>query len=103
MALEGWDSLNAHATYDRARTLADRIRGRTGDIFRSLWGLWMGAHSAGQHAKAGPLLDEMYELLKKTDEAEYVVQAYTPPDRKYMPGELSAQGTTLASASQHTG
>ena len=75
MALEGWDSPNAHATYDRARALADRL-GRTGDIFRSLWGLWMGAHSAGQHAKAGPLLDEIYELLKKTDEAEYVVQAH---------------------------
>ena len=38
MALEGWDSPNARATYDRARALADRL-GRTGDIFRSLWGL----------------------------------------------------------------
>ena len=75
MALEGWDSPSAHATYERARVLASRL-GRMQDIFRSLWGLWMGAHSAGQHMRAGPLLDEMYELLKRTDEAEYVVQAH---------------------------
>ena len=49
MALEGWDSPTAHATYERARLLAGRL-GRMQDIFRSLWGLWMGAHSAGQHA-----------------------------------------------------
>ena len=75
MALEGWDSPTAHATYERARLLAGRL-GRMRDIFRSLWGLWMGAHSAGQHARAGPLLDEMYKLLEKTDEPEYVVQAH---------------------------
>jgi predicted ATPase/class 3 adenylate cyclase len=75
MALEGWDSPSAHATYDRARLLATRL-GKMGDIFRSLWGLWMGAHSAGQHMRAGPLLDEMYKLLEKTDEPEYVVQAH---------------------------
>ena len=75
MALEGWDSPTAHATYDRARVLAGRL-GRIGDIFRSLWGLWMGAHSAGQHAQAGPLVDEMYQLLEKTEEPEYVVQAH---------------------------
>ena len=75
MALEGWDSPTAHATYERARLLAGRL-GKMGDIFRSLWGLWMGAHSAGQHARAGPLLDEMYKLLEKTDEPEYVVQAH---------------------------
>ncbi len=55
--------------------LAGRL-GRMGDIFRSLWGLWMGAHSAGQHAQAGPLVDEMYQLLEKTEEPEYVVQAH---------------------------
>jgi tetratricopeptide (TPR) repeat protein len=36
----------------------------------------MGAHSAGQHLRAGPLLDEIYKLLEKTDEPEYVVQAH---------------------------
>ena len=65
----------ARTTYDRARLLADRL-GRMGDIFRSLWGLWMGAHSAGQHVRARSLLDEMYEVLEKTDEPEYVVQAH---------------------------
>ncbi len=75
MALEGWDSPTAHATYERARLLASRLH-RTRDIFRSLWGLWMGAHSAGQHTRARPLVDKMYELLEKTDEAEYVVQAH---------------------------
>jgi class 3 adenylate cyclase/predicted ATPase len=75
MALEGWDSPTAHATYVRARLVASRL-GRMQDIFRSLWGLWMGAHSAGQHMRAGPLIDEMYELLQKTNEPEYVVQAH---------------------------
>jgi class 3 adenylate cyclase/predicted ATPase len=75
MALEGWDSPTAHATYERARLVAGRL-GRMPDIFRSLWGLWMGAHSAGQHLRAGPLLDEIYKLLEKTDEPEYVVQAH---------------------------
>ena len=75
MALEGWDSPNARDTYDRAKLLAVRL-GKPGDIFRSLWGLWMGAHSAGQHARAGPLLEEIYELLKQTDEAEFIVQAH---------------------------
>jgi tetratricopeptide (TPR) repeat protein len=36
----------------------------------------MGANSAGQHAQAGPLVDEMYQLLEKTEEPEYVVQAH---------------------------
>ena len=75
MALEGWDSPTAHATYDRAKLLADRL-GRIGDIFRSLWGLWMGAHSAGQHARADGLLDEIFEVMETADEPEYVVQAY---------------------------
>ena len=75
MALEGWESPTAHATYDRARLLADRL-GRIGDIFRSLWGLWMGAHSTGRHGRARTLLDEIYELIEKTDEPEYVVQAH---------------------------
>jgi class 3 adenylate cyclase/predicted ATPase len=75
MALEGWDSPAAHATYDRARLLAGRLD-RMGDIFRSLWGLWMGAHSAGRHAQARPLLDEMCELLETTEKPEYVVQAH---------------------------
>ncbi len=75
MALEGWDSPSAHSTYERARLLAGRL-GRMHDTFRSLWGLWMGAHSAGQHVLAGPLLDEMYKLIETTDEAEYVVQAH---------------------------
>jgi class 3 adenylate cyclase/predicted ATPase len=75
MAMEGWESPSAHATYDRARLLADRL-GRIGDIFRSLWGLWMGAHSTGRHVQARGLVDEMYEVLEKTAEPEYVVQAH---------------------------
>ena len=55
--------------------LAGRL-GRMGDIFRSLWGLWMGAHSTGRHVQARSLLDEMYQLLEKTAEPEYVVQAH---------------------------
>ena len=75
MATEGWESPMARTTYDRARLLADRL-GRMGDIFRSLWGLWMGAHSTGRHVRARSLLDEIYEVLEKTGEPEYVVQAH---------------------------
>jgi class 3 adenylate cyclase/predicted ATPase len=75
MALDGWESPTAHATYDRAKLLADRL-GRIGDIFRSLWGLWMGAHSTGRHGRARTLLDDIYELIERTDEPEYVVQAH---------------------------
>ena len=64
MALEGWESPTAHATYERARLVAGRL-GRMQDIFRSLWGLWMGAHSAGQHLRAGPLLDEVFQTARK--------------------------------------
>ena len=75
MAMEGWESPRARAIYDRARLLADRL-GRIGDIFRSLWGLWMGAHSTGRLVQASGLVDEMYEVLERTVEPEYVVQAH---------------------------
>jgi predicted ATPase len=45
-------------------------------VFRSVWGLWMGAHSSGQHARAHELLQEIYALQKQTSEPEYVVQAH---------------------------
>jgi predicted ATPase len=75
MALDGWDSPPAKLLYERARGVAERL-GRPAEVFRSVWGLWMGAHSSGQHARAHELLQEIYALQKQTDEPEYVVQAH---------------------------
>jgi predicted ATPase/class 3 adenylate cyclase len=74
MALDGWDSPSAKALYEKARSAAERL-GRPADVFRSVWGLWMGAHGSGQHARAHELYDEIFDLLKQTNEAEYIVQA----------------------------
>jgi hypothetical protein len=49
MALDGWDSPPAKLLYEKARAAAERL-GRPAEVFRSVWGLWMGAHSSGQHA-----------------------------------------------------
>jgi class 3 adenylate cyclase len=75
MALDGWDSPPAKLLYERARAVAERL-GRPAEVFRSVWGLWMGAHSSGQHARAYELLQEIYALQKQTHEPEYVVQAH---------------------------
>ena len=75
MALDGWDSPPAKLLYEKARTAAERL-GRPAEVFRSVWGLWMGAHSSGQHARAHELLQEIYALQKQTNELEYVVQAH---------------------------
>ena len=75
MALDGWDSPAAKLLYEKARTAAEGL-GRPAEVFRSVWGLWMGAHSSGQHARAHQLLEEIYALQKQTDEPEYVVQAH---------------------------
>jgi class 3 adenylate cyclase/predicted ATPase len=75
MALDGWDSPPAKQLYEEARKVAERL-GRPAEVFRSVWGLWMGAHSSGQHARAHELYREIFGLLKLTDEPEYVVQAH---------------------------
>ena len=75
MALDGWDSPSAMALYEKARTVAERL-GRPAEVFRSVWGLWMGAHGSGRNARAHELYDEIFELLKQTNEAEYIVQAH---------------------------
>ena len=75
MALDGWDSPPAKLLYEKARAAAERL-GRPAEVFRSVWGLWMGAHSSGQHARAHELLQEIYALQKQTNEPEYVVQAH---------------------------
>jgi predicted ATPase len=75
MALDGWDSPPAKLLYEKARAAAERL-GRPAEVFRSVWGLWMGAHSSGQHARAHELLQEIYALQKRTNEPEYVVQAH---------------------------
>ena len=75
MALDGWDSPSAKLLYEKARSVAERL-GRPADVFRSVWGLWMGAHGSGRHARAHELYDEIFDLLKQTNEAEYIVQAH---------------------------
>jgi class 3 adenylate cyclase/predicted ATPase len=75
MALDGWDSPPAKLLYEKARATAERLA-RPAEVFRSVWGLWMGAHSSGQHARAHELLQEIFGLLAQTKEPEYVVQAH---------------------------
>jgi class 3 adenylate cyclase/predicted ATPase len=75
MALDGWDSPPAKRLYEAARAVAERL-GRPAELFRSVWGLWMGAHSSGQHVLAHELYREVFEILKRTDDPEYVVQAH---------------------------
>jgi predicted ATPase len=75
MALDGWDSPSAKVLYDNARAVAERL-GRPAEVFRSVWGLWMGAHSSGQHARAHELYREILGLSKEGDGPEYVVQAH---------------------------
>ena len=75
MALDGWDSPPAKLVYDKARAAAERL-GRPAEVFRSVWGLWMGAHSSGRHGRAHELLEEIFALLTQTQDPEYVVQAH---------------------------
>ena len=75
MALDGWDSPSATRLYEAARVVAERL-GRPAELFRSVWGLWMGAHSNGQHVRAHALYREIFGLLEQTSETEYVIQAH---------------------------
>jgi predicted ATPase/class 3 adenylate cyclase len=75
MALDGWDSPAAERLYEEARTVAERL-GRPAEVFRSIWGLWMGAHSSGQHVRAHELYRKIFGLLGETNDPEYVVQAH---------------------------
>ena len=75
MALDGWDSPPAKRLYEEARRVAERLE-RPAEVFRSVWGLWMGAHTSGQHARAHELYREIFGLLKLTNDPEYVVQAH---------------------------
>jgi predicted ATPase len=75
MALDGWDSQPAKRLYEEARRVAERLE-RPAEVFRSVWGLWMGAHTSGQHARAHELYREIFGLLKLTNDPEYVVQAH---------------------------
>ena len=75
MALDGWDSPSATRLYEAARMVAERL-GRPAELFRSVWGLWMGAHSNGQHVRAHSLYRDIFRLLEQTSEPEYVIQAH---------------------------
>ena len=75
MALDGWDSPSASRLYEAARAVAERL-GRPAELFRSVWGQWMGAHTNGQHVRAHALYREIFGLLERTNETEYVVQAH---------------------------
>jgi class 3 adenylate cyclase/predicted ATPase len=75
MALEGWDSPRAKLLYEKARAVAEKL-GRPAEVFRSVWGAWMGAHGSGQYVRAHELYQEIFRLLKQTNDPEYVVQAH---------------------------
>jgi class 3 adenylate cyclase/predicted ATPase len=75
MALDGWDSPSASRIYGAAREVAERL-GRPQELFRSVWGQWMGAHSNGQHVRAHALYQEILGFLDRLNEPEYVVQAH---------------------------
>ena len=74
MTLHGWESPQANRVYEAARVVAERLK-RPAELFPALWGLWLGAHSSGQHARAHELYREIFDLLKQTNDPEYVVQA----------------------------
>jgi class 3 adenylate cyclase/predicted ATPase len=74
MTLHGWESPEANRVYEIARVVAERL-GRPAELFPAIWGLWLGAHSSGQHARAPKLYQEMFDLLKQTNDVECVVQA----------------------------
>ena len=74
MTLHGWESPEANRVYEAARVVAERL-GRPAELFPALWGLWLGAHSSGQHARAHKLYREMFDLLKQMNDVECVVQA----------------------------
>jgi class 3 adenylate cyclase/tetratricopeptide (TPR) repeat protein len=74
MTLHGWESLQANRVYEAARVVAERL-GRPAELFPAVWGLWLGAHSSGQHARAHELYREMFHLLKRANDVECVVQA----------------------------
>jgi predicted ATPase len=82
MALEAWDSPSAKSLYEKARAVAERL-GRPAEVFRSVWGLWMGAHSSGQHVRAHELYEEIFDLLKQTNEPEYWSKRTMPADRRW--------------------
>ena len=68
MALDGWDSPPAKLLYENARAAAERL-GRPAGVFRSVWGLWMGAQQ--RTARASPeLFQEIFALQKQTNEPE---------------------------------
>lgn len=75
MALDGWDSAPATELYEKARAVAEGL-GRPAEVFRSVWGLWMGAHGSGRHLRAHELYEEIFGLLKQTSEPEYLIQAH---------------------------
>ena len=74
MTLHGWESPQANKVYEAARVVAERLK-RPAELFPALWGLWLGAHSSGQHARAHELYREIFDLLKQASDPEYVVQA----------------------------
>ena len=74
MTLHGWESPQANWVYEAARVVAERLK-RPAELFPALWGLWLGAHSSGQHAHAHELYQQLFDLLKQTNDPEHVVQA----------------------------
>ena len=74
MALDGWRT-SATRLYEAARMVAERL-GRPAELFRSVWGLWMGAHSTDNMFALIRFIWTSSGLLEQTSETEYVIQAH---------------------------
>lgn len=75
MATMGWSAEEVQRAYAEAGELA-AATGRAGDLFPALWGRWLSAHAGGQSALALSLLEQIGELLPRTNDSQFVLQAH---------------------------
>ena len=74
MTVDGWESPPAQRLSGRRESSRKGSGGRPN--FPAIWGLWMGAHTSGQHVRAHELYVDIFNLLGQTNDPEYVVQAH---------------------------
>lgn len=75
MATIGWSADEVRRAYAEAGELA-AATGRAGDLFPALWGRWLAAHAGGQPALSLSLMEQIFELLPRTDDPQFVLQAH---------------------------
>ncbi|MGY8994892.1 MAG: AAA family ATPase [Alphaproteobacteria bacterium] len=75
LATAGWASAEARDVYQRAGVLSGEI-GDVEQSFMALWGTWLFHTAAGEIAKARSLLDQLFELSTRHDDASLRMQAH---------------------------